>query len=140
MNGFYMFEGGVLKLLNERIIKLRKARNITQEELAKRIGTTRSALSQYETGTRQPDYDTLQRISKFFEVSTDYLLGAVDNPSPPTATKKTVYDLTADHIADVVKEVSEHYKVDISNPTKLKAIEDLVRMGIKIMAQSDDGK
>lgn len=72
-------KGGVRELLNERIVKLRKLRNITQEELARRIRSTRSALSQYELGTRSPDYDTLKRMADYFEVSTDFLLGKDDS-------------------------------------------------------------
>jgi transcriptional regulator with XRE-family HTH domain len=59
----------------ERITKEREKRNLTQEQLSKKLGISRAALSHYEKNRREPDYETLERISSFFEVSTDYLLG-----------------------------------------------------------------
>lgn len=57
-----------------KIAKLRERRGLTQDELAARLGISRAALSHYETGRRQPDYDTLKKIACFFNVSIDYLL------------------------------------------------------------------
>ena len=54
---------------------LRKLRNITQTVLADAINTTRSSISNYENGTRQPDGETIELIADFFDVSVDYLLG-----------------------------------------------------------------
>jgi transcriptional regulator with XRE-family HTH domain len=58
----------------KKIAELREKRGLTQDELAARLGITRAALSHYETGRRQPDYDTLCLIAEFFHVSVDYLL------------------------------------------------------------------
>lgn len=66
-------------MLGKRITSLRKNAGYTQEELAKKLNITRSALSQYELGSRNPDYDLLIKIADFFEVSTDYLLRGVDS-------------------------------------------------------------
>lgn len=62
-------------VLHQKIVQLRKSKKITQEELSRKIGVTRSALSQYELGLRQPDYDIVKRMADYFNVSTDYLLG-----------------------------------------------------------------
>lgn len=59
---------------------MRKKAGLTQEELAKKLNVTRSALSQYELGTREPNYDLLLKIADFFEVTVDYLIGRSDNP------------------------------------------------------------
>ncbi|WP_144514905.1 helix-turn-helix domain-containing protein [Bacillus pumilus] len=61
-------------MLGKRITYLRKQAGLTQVELAKKLNVTRSALSQYELGTREPNYDLLIKIANFFEVTTDYLL------------------------------------------------------------------
>lgn len=55
--------------------KLRKTRGITQQELGAQIGTTKAVISKYETGIGYPGYDTLLRLSAYFGVTTDYLLG-----------------------------------------------------------------
>ncbi|WP_416730263.1 helix-turn-helix domain-containing protein [Fictibacillus sp. JL2B1089] len=65
-------------MLGERLSNLRKNKGLSQYELADRLGFSRGKLANYEQGSRQPDYDTLQKIADYFEVSTDYLLGRED--------------------------------------------------------------
>ena len=55
--------------------ELRKSRMLTQQELADLIGVSRSRLSMYELGQREPDLVTLEAIADFFNVDVDYLLG-----------------------------------------------------------------
>lgn len=54
---------------------LRLKENMTQAQLAQKLGLTRSVISAYETGLRLPSYDILIHIAKLYNVSTDYLLG-----------------------------------------------------------------
>ncbi|MBQ9142609.1 MAG: helix-turn-helix transcriptional regulator [Lachnospiraceae bacterium] len=54
---------------------LRLQHNLTQAQLAEKLGLTKSVISAYETGLRMPSYDVLIAISRIFKVSTDYLLG-----------------------------------------------------------------
>ena len=58
----------------EKIKSLRERANMTRSNLAEAIGIKYSTLSNYENSVRQPDFETLKRISNFFLVSTDYLL------------------------------------------------------------------
>lgn len=60
--------GNILKTL-----RLRK--NMTQAQLAQKLGLTKSVISAYETGLRLPSYDILIHIAQIYNVSTDYLLG-----------------------------------------------------------------
>lgn len=64
----------------DRLTNLRKKSKLYQVDMAKKIGVARATYGAYEQGTRQPDFETLQTIADFFEVSTDYLLGRTDNP------------------------------------------------------------
>lgn len=66
-------------LFGKRIVALRKERNLSQRELADKLGISRSALSLYEIEKREPDTDTLLKISNFFSVTTDYLLGTASS-------------------------------------------------------------
>lgn len=70
-------------MLSERLIKQRKKKKKTQQEMADYLGITRPAYTAYERGNRQPDYETLQKLADFFDVSLDYLLGRTDDPTPP---------------------------------------------------------
>ncbi|MBQ0142466.1 MAG: helix-turn-helix transcriptional regulator [Prevotellaceae bacterium] len=54
---------------------LRIEKNISQDKLAELLNTTRSAIGNYETGRRVPNYEMLENIADFFNVDMDYLLG-----------------------------------------------------------------
>ena len=58
---------------NIRII--RKSKNLNMKQLGQLIGTSESAISQYETGKRQPDPATLIKLAEVLETSVDFLLG-----------------------------------------------------------------
>ena len=55
--------------------KLRFEEGLTQQQLADRLGVTKSVVSYYELHERTPSPDILVKISSIFHVSTDYLLG-----------------------------------------------------------------
>lgn len=61
--------------LNENIKQLRLARNLSQVDLATALGVTKQSVSNWENNNIQPSIDMLIRISGFFSVSTDYMLG-----------------------------------------------------------------
>lgn len=54
---------------------LRLKEDMTQAQLAQKLGLTKSVISAYETGLRLPSYDVLIHMAKIFHVTTDYLLG-----------------------------------------------------------------
>lgn len=58
-----------------QLIELRKAADLSQYELARRLNIGRSALGNWEQGERQPDFETTKKLADFFNVSVDYLLG-----------------------------------------------------------------
>ena len=62
----------------ERLVKLRKELNLTQEDFAQKIGYTRTAISAWEIGRNEPSNSDTVKIADFFGVSTDYLLGKSD--------------------------------------------------------------
>ena len=55
--------------------KLRAEKKVSQQTVAEYIGVTKQAYSLYELGKRNPDNDMLYKISEYFDVSIDYLLG-----------------------------------------------------------------
>lgn len=60
---------------NNRVSFLRSERGLTQEDLSKALQITRSSISHYESGRREPDMATLDRMAKYFDCSVDYLIG-----------------------------------------------------------------
>lgn len=57
---------------------LRLERGLTQDELAKRLGISKSTVSMYENGKRLPAFDAAESITDFFGVDLKYLLGMSD--------------------------------------------------------------
>lgn len=59
----------------ERLRKLRKQRGLSQNELSKHIGISKSSVNMYERGEREPSFETLEAIADYFNVDMDFLLG-----------------------------------------------------------------
>lgn len=69
-------------MLGKKIYDLRKAMNISQEEFANALNTSRQSVSKWELGDSYPEINKLKEIAMFFNVSIDYLLGYdVENTS-----------------------------------------------------------
>lgn len=64
-----------------RLIELREDRKLSQTEVAKAIGMSRSGFSMYELGQREPDLEMVGKLADYFGVTTDFLLGRTDSPS-----------------------------------------------------------
>lgn len=77
--------------------QLRLSSGLTQVEIAEKLGISRSTIGMYETGAREPDFDTLEKIADFFNVDIDYLLGRTEKTTmlPETAGKYYLNDETA---------------------------------------------
>lgn len=82
-------------MIGETIRELRDSFNINQVELAKNWGVTKQCVSNWENDNILPSIDMLIKISKFFNVTTDYLLGLKD------ATTINVDGLTLSEIAHI---------------------------------------
>ncbi|MGN0690570.1 MAG: helix-turn-helix domain-containing protein [Oscillospiraceae bacterium] len=60
--------------IGEKLVKLRKEQNLTQEQFAEVLQVSRQSVSKWELNTAYPDTEKLIRISKLFDCSLDYLL------------------------------------------------------------------
>lgn len=61
--------------LGMKLKELRSSKGLNQSEVAKMLNIDRSTYGKYETGDSSPDYEKLNKLASFFNVSTDYLLG-----------------------------------------------------------------
>ena len=59
---------------SEKLLTLRKSRNLTQEELAEQLDVSRQSVSKWESGQAVPELDKIVALSRIFDVTTDYLL------------------------------------------------------------------
>lgn len=73
-------------ILGEKIVRLRKQKEWSQEELASQLGISRQSVSKWESGASIPDLDKVVRMSSLFGVSTDYLLKEdMEEEAPPVS-------------------------------------------------------
>ena len=63
---------------SEKLKELRKDKDLSQKKLAKDLNVDQRSISNWEKGVREPDFNTLVQIAKYFDVKTDYLLGLED--------------------------------------------------------------
>ena len=59
----------------ENLKYIRKGKHVSQEQLGHILGFGKNTISQYENGIREPNLDTLKKLSNYFNVSVDYLIG-----------------------------------------------------------------
>ena len=65
-------------ILGERLKTCRKNHNLTQQEVADKLGVTSASISSWESGARRPDFEMLDSLSKLYDVSFDYLFGRIN--------------------------------------------------------------
>lgn len=65
-----------------RIREARKSADLRQEDLAGKLGFTQAAVSEWERGKSQPSGETYVQMARALHATTDYLLGATDDPAP----------------------------------------------------------
>ncbi len=68
--------------VGEKLRELRLNKNLKLANLAKVINRSYQAYSQYELDKRQPSIDMIIIIAKFYGISSDYLLGLTNDPTP----------------------------------------------------------
>lgn len=86
--------------------KLRTSSNLTQNAIAEKLGISRSTIGMYETGAREPDFETLEKIADYFNVDIDFLLGRTNQT---TMLPETIGKYSKTHELDVIYEqLSDH--------------------------------
>lgn len=90
--------------LGEKLKQLRLEKNLTQKQLASRLGVAISAVSSYESDTRCPTFDTLINYARIFHVSTDYLLGLESKCTLDVSGLSESEILALGQIVDIIRE------------------------------------
>ncbi|HTB21730.1 MAG TPA: helix-turn-helix transcriptional regulator [bacterium] len=74
-----------------RLRAARELRKLSQAQLAEKAGLQPSAVSHFETGRRSPSFDNLKALSEALVVTTDFLLGRVNEPGATGAIIDTLF-------------------------------------------------
>ena len=97
-------------MIGRKLKELRKEHKIFQEELARALDVTTSSVGHYEIDSKNPSYEVLVKISRYFCVSTDWLLGVTND-------KNKSIDIPKDYAVIVSKVLSGEV-----SPDKLKKL------------------
>lgn len=98
---------------------LRIQNGYTQDTLADALGLSRSTVSMYENGNREPDFETLEKIADLFNTDIDYLLGRTKNTTAPVperlnkSRRETTYEDVESLIARNGKKFTVEQKLEL---------------------------
>ena len=95
--------------IGERITTLRKEKDISQAELAKRLSVSRQAVSKWENGTSTPDTERLIQLAEILDTEVEYLATGV-HPEPGSVVLNVVETVERVQEKVVVKEVIRHVR------------------------------
>lgn len=76
-----------------KIKEFREEMQLTQKELAEKIGNVQRNISNWENGTSEPDCETILKLSEIFDISIDELFGkntSISNNTPIASTEYTI--------------------------------------------------
>lgn len=97
-------------MIGDRMKSLRIERGLTQAELAKQLNLSITAISHYEGGLREPNSNIIISYSKFFDVSTDYILELSEfknyksNQGRTNQLIKNLLDLIGSYLKEIEEE------------------------------------
>jgi transcriptional regulator with XRE-family HTH domain len=72
----------------KRLVEVRKRKNLSQEDVAKHLGTKSPVIGRYERDEMKPSIETATKLADFLEVSLDYLVGKVDDEIDTTTLNR----------------------------------------------------
>lgn len=140
-------------MFGKRIVELRKRQGLTQAELARAMGISRSALSLYEIEKREPDIETLSKLASLFNVPVGYILGnehevidyvnyTMDTPEFALSFKMRIRDLmTEQKISEEEFAKRTGFHTDEKDSylygNKIPSIEDLIKISKALNVSTD---
>ena len=89
----------------KKLRMLRAEYNLTQSDVANKLGITQQTYSKYENQTINMDSETIIKICDLYGVSSDYLLGIKEAPKAEKKEKTVAYKASEDEIKTIVKKV-----------------------------------
>ena len=127
-------------MIGKRIKELRAQKDVTQKELADFIGLTPKMISFYEKEERFPPHDIILKLSDFFDVSTDYLLGksnvrdikSNDNLIVIKENEKDVEELLEETMSQILDQKGLMLNGQIVDDNDLVLLRNAIRNGIEL--------
>ena len=119
-------------LFSERLRELRQNKGLSQSQLADALNISKSAISMYELGKREPDLENLEGIADFFNVDINYLIGKEDG---------SMYYLDPE-AAEIAQEVQQRPELKILFDASCKVSADDLELVINMIdrLKKNEGK
>lgn len=89
-----------------RLKELRKQKHISQQALAKAVGSSQSSINSYENNIYEPDINMLIKLAKFFDVSIDYLICNNEVPYPIESAERYMLNDKESEFIEIVRKFS----------------------------------
>lgn len=93
-----------------RLKELRENVGLSQKAFADRLNISQSTVGMWESGKREPNYNTTERIADYFDVSVDYLLGRTDDKNQNPGETNIKFDEFSYAMYNESRELSEDDK------------------------------
>ena len=105
-----------MRKVGETLAYLRKEKGLGQKQLAALLNMSVGTVSNYENGVHSPDLLTLCRLTKFFNVTTDYLLGRTEYRCPPEVLDRYITtDYTMQDMVNTVLSMDSSSQISVIN-------------------------
>ncbi len=114
--------------IGENIKRLRIENNMTQEQLARELNTTKSTISKYELDKRQPRYETVERMAEIFRTTTGQILnkgGKIKYKCVRWKSRKDArIELDIDtELLQTVQSIAEHHGLSVEDEIEKMLLE-----------------
>lgn len=122
----------------DKLQKIRKENNITQEGLADKLGVSRQAVSKWESGTAYPDTEKLIQMSKIFNISLDELVNDNKDNNIKKDKKFNIIDTINIIVKFIIRSFSMFWSMKFSEKVKCLLEIGFLILGIIIIAHISD--
>ncbi|GGC92766.1 helix-turn-helix domain-containing protein [Enterococcus wangshanyuanii] len=120
-------------MFSERLLKMRKNAELTQEELAKKINVSKQSVGSWERGRTEPSIETITELANVLNTTTDYLLGRTNQPIQNNIDSTNIgnnitshfrlntSDMNIDDIEELEEELTDYMEFLIKKAKEKKA-------------------
>lgn len=133
----YVKKGGFVML---RLREIRKENGISLKKLGEIVGVAESTMSLYENEKRQPDYDTLNKLADYFNVTTDYLLGREEKTTLTTKDKKEITEILESTRQQLLSQEGLMFDGEPASEEDVQKIIMAMQMGMEMIKKENKEK